>query len=254
MITCIFGLTACGSEETFDYDKALIESNINMLYSLTASDYQEADLVEIKKLDEYEWSALEQVWRQSSIKVTGKVIIGGIETWIKAKDELGKVEGIIGYEYDEANKDGIIVNAVVKGTDHDAKIEFIFDENMNVTGITTNVQYSFGEQMQKAGLNTLLGMGTVFAVLILISLIIACFSYIPKLQQKFSKKETREEIKAVAVENTIAQIIEKEELSDDLELVAVISAAIAASEGAVSTDGFVVRSIKRANTNKWQRA
>ena len=43
----------------------------------------------------------------------------------------------------------------------------------------------------------------------------------------------------------VAQIIEKEELSDDLELVAVIAAAIAASEGAASTDGFVVRSIKR---------
>ena len=40
--------------------------------------------------------------------------------------------------------------------------------------------------------------------------------------------------------------IEKEELSDDLELVAVISAAIAAYEGSGSTDGFVVRSIRKA--------
>ena len=52
-----------------------------------------------------------------------------------------------------------------------------------------------------------------------------------------------------------APVVEsEEELSDDLELVAVIAAAIAASEGAASTDGFVVRSIRRANTNKWQRA
>ena len=43
-------------------------------------------------------------------------------------------------------------------------------------------------------------------------------------------------MKKVAVDNTIAQIIEKEELSDDYELVAVIAAAIAASEGASSTD------------------
>ena len=34
-------------------------------------------------------------------------------------------------------------------------------------------------------------------------------------------------------------------MANDLELVAVIAAAIAASEGASSTDGFVVRSIKR---------
>ena len=38
--------------------------------------------------------------------------------------------------------------------------------------------------------------------------------------------------------------------TDDGELAAVIAAAIAASEG-TSTDGFVVRSIKRRKSNKW---
>ena len=59
----------------------------------------------------------------------------------------------------------------------------------------------------------------------------------------------------VVINKTQQTVIEEEvELSDDLELVAVISAAIAASEGQTSTDGFVVRSIKRANKNKWQKA
>jgi sodium pump decarboxylase gamma subunit len=107
--------------------------------------------------------------------------------------------------------------------------------------------------MTKAALNTLLGMGTVFVILILIMLIISMFSWIPKIQAKLSNKN-KAGVKERAVDNTIAQIIENEELSDDTELVAVIAAAIAASEGAASTDGFVVRSIKRANTNKWQRA
>ena len=92
-----------------------------------------------------------------------------------------------------------------------------------------------------------MGMGTVFAVLILISLIISCFTFIPKIQDAFSKKNKAEDAKTAAVDNTIAQIIENEELSDDSELVAVIAAAIAASEGAVSTDGFVVRSIRKAS-------
>ena len=39
---------------------------------------------------------------------------------------------------------------------------------------------------------------------------------------------------------------------DDLELVAVIAAAIAAAEN-TSTDGFVVRSIKKVNKSKWQK-
>ena len=94
-------------------------------------------------------------------------------------------------------------------------------------------------------------------VLILISVIISGFVYIPKIQASFGGKKktaetTQEAPKAAA---PAAPVVEsEEELSDDLELVAVIAAAIAASEGAASTDGFVVRSIRRANTNKWQRA
>ena len=38
---------------------------------------------------------------------------------------------------------------------------------------------------------------------------------------------------------------------NDLELAAVIAAAVAAAEG-TSTDDFVVRSIKRRKTNKWK--
>ena len=57
----------------------------------------------------------------------------------------------------------------------------------------------------------------------------------------------KEEKPAGGVENAISQIVTAEEESDetdDLELVAVITAAIAASEG-TSSDGLVVRSIKR---------
>ena len=87
-------------------------------------------------------------------------------------------------------------------------------------------------------------MGTVFAVLILISLIISLFGYIPKLVG--SKKKVPEKAQTEAADKVVAQIVENEELNDDLELVAVISAAIAAYEGSGSTDGFVVRSIRKA--------
>ena len=50
-----------------------------------------------------------------------------------------------------------------------------------------------------------------------------------------------------AADKAIEQIIEKEELNDNLELAAVIAAAVAAYEGAASSDGYVVRSIKRRN-------
>ena len=52
-------------------------------------------------------------------------------------------------------------------------------------------------------------------------------------------------------DNAIAQIVsnEEENVEDDLELIAVITAAIAASEG-TSTDGLVVRSIRKVNNRR----
>ena len=95
--------------------------------------------------------------------------------------------------------------------------------------------------MEKAVLNTVIGMGTVFIVLIFISFIISLLKYVNNIGAK------KEEKPAGGVENAISQIVTAEEEfddTDDLELVAVITAAIAASEG-TSSDGLVVRSIKR---------
>lgn len=86
--------------------------------------------------------------------------------------------------------------------------------------------------MKNAALNTLLGMGTVFVVLILIMFIIYLFGFIPRIQGKFDakKKGKTQDATKDAIDNTVAQIAtkEEEELTDDLELVAVIAAAVAA--------------------------
>ena len=47
---------------------------------------------------------------------------------------------------------------------------------------------SIGAKMASAGANTLMGMGTVFAVLIFISLIISCFKVIPKITEARANK------------------------------------------------------------------
>ena len=148
--------------------------------------------------------------------------------------------------------DTIIVTVPVTGEKGEGSVELIFtnDIYLTLTSCTLNLNKSMGELMGKAALNTLIGMGTVFVVLILISLIISCFSFIPKLQEKFSKKAAPA---PAAAPVPAAPVVEEEELADDTELVAVIAAAIAAYEG-TSTDGFQVRSIKRASTRKWKNA
>jgi sodium pump decarboxylase gamma subunit len=97
--------------------------------------------------------------------------------------------------------------------------------------------YSLGETMAKAAMNTAMGMGTVFVMLIIISLIISCFTFINKAQKKSESKQAAPAPVAAAPVAAAPQ-------TDDLELVAVIAAAIAAATGS-STDDFVVRSIKR---------
>ncbi|MBD5547272.1 MAG: OadG family protein [Lachnospiraceae bacterium] len=231
MITCMLGLSACSQKEeaaSFMTEKAA----------------EEYVLEHIIKINQY-------VQTDTKDQVTDQVWLKAIESWEQAASDMGDYEKVVSIKYNLQEKDGV-VNVRIKGSKREATVEFVFD-NGAIANVTTNVEYTFGEKMEKAFLNTVLGMGTVFVVLILISLIIGCFGFIPKIQAKFEKKSKKEEVKNAAVDNTIAQIIEKEELSDDYELVAVISAAIAASEGASSTDGFVVRSIRRAG-NKWQRA
>lgn len=231
IITCTLGLTACGKED--DVTPFMTES--------AAEAYVKENITNMN------------MHAQSGThdQVTEPVWIAGVESWEQAIEEIGSFEEVIFVKNKLGEEDGVI-DVRVKGERREATVEFVF-EDCAVVSVTTNVEYSFGEKMEKAALNTLLGMGTVFVVLILISLIIGCFGFIPKLQDKLSKKSKKKKQQAAPVDNTIAQIIEKEELSDDLELVAVIAAAIAASEGASSTDGFVVRSIRRAGTKR-QRA
>ena len=131
--------------------------------------------------------------------------------------------------------------------DRDVVFQLVYNyHDMELTGVTINPVYSFGEKMAKAGMNTLISISIVFAVLIVISLLISCFKIFPYLEAK-KKEKAAAATKAVEADNSVVTQIEQreeQELVDDTELVAVIAAAIAAYEG-TSTDGFVVRSIRR---------
>ena len=127
------------------------------------------------------------------------------------------------------------------------------------------------EKLMNAGMNTLVGLTVVFAVLILIAWIISLLKYTYKLEafvaERRRKKEEKKRLKALKkqqgktqseelVDKTFEQIVQKEELSDgvsdeassdmsdNMEIVAVITAAICAATGC-SSDSFVVRSVRK---------
>lgn len=97
--------------------------------------------------------------------------------------------------------------------------------------------------MGKAGLNTLMGMGTVFVVLILISLVIAALKPVTDIILGTNKKKPEPVL--VKNEPVMAEPALEEDLTDDAELVAVVTAAIMASSDEIPAGGLRVRSIRR---------
>lgn len=237
MITCIFGLTACGTEKeevtlmTQEEAVAVAETYVEATVAL----FESGSLESYAEDAEYELFA------------------DAVASYENASEDIGSYKGITGSEAD-VDEETAVINVKVEGTEHNATMEVIIGED-GVESVTTNVIYSFGESMEKAALNTLLGMGTVFVVLILICFIIYAFKFISVFEKK-EKANEKVAAPAVAPATPVAAPVQdvEENLTDDLELVAVIAAAIAASEGRTTTDGLVVRSIRKANKNKWQNA
>lgn len=262
MLTCVLGLTACGQEAKpkFHYDEMSmlqvagnsleIINGVSALVSVEQIDEQfgtlNDDELELLADKVYNYG-YEESGVPSGPKTTGKAFVNGMRSYRSSLDEIGEITSIDIANYEMVQKDKeLIVTIPLKGSIHNGSFEVIFDKNLHATSFTTNVEYSLAESMQKAAMNTAIGMGTVFVMLIVIMIIIYGFAIIPKIQASAEAKKQAKTTTEESVDNAIQGIVEREDVAtDDLELIAVIAAAIAASEGASSTDGFVVRSIRR---------
>lgn len=232
----MLSLTACANstaaEETMD------EQEKTYVAQMADSTLRTFDMMSQEEL---------QATLKAAEKSKDTVLSAAITSWLGVKEDLGALVSVDAVEV-ELVEDGY-------GADIDATFEkrklsahiAIDEDKTHYTAISFNPAYTTGERLSKAGLNTLMGMGTVFLVLIFISFLISLFKYIHEWEEKSKKNNAP----APAAPAPVAA--EEEELVDDLELVAVITAAIAASEN-TSADGLVVRSIKRAPASKWKRA
>lgn len=113
---------------------------------------------------------------------------------------------------------------------------------------------SIGALMETAGVYAAIGIGTVFVVLVFISLLIFCFKFIHKWEQAYKEAKAIPDfgpvpVKAEAVDGNGGALAEGGNLAGDPELAAVITAAIAAYEGS-SGNGLVVRSIRRVRDSR----
>lgn len=244
-LTAILCFTGCASTKAeLDYDKATVEQSVEFLVSYCSS----ADDVAMEQWGELSDYEIQYQLMQAGLPYTPDSFLGAMESWTAGVEECGAYVGHGDYVY-EASEDELKVTTEAQFKNRDASLTFIFDDNLNLESMTVDAQYSTGEILKKAGLNTLLGMGTVFMVLIFISLIISLFKYIPAIENAL-KKKPKEVEKEVVEEPVVEEVSEEQDMTDDTELVAVIAAAIAAADG-TTTDGFVVRSIRRRPANKW---
>ena len=170
-------------------------------------------------------------------------------SWVKTREDLGALKSIDKEDVRVSGETGILCTIAINATyeTRTCAFELVIDDDFNLDSGAINPTYTTGEKMEKAVLNTVLGMGTVFIVLIFISYIISLLQHVNKIG---AKKQTAEEPQQTAPAPVVEEPEDEEE--DDCELVAVITAAIAASEG-TAADGLVVRSIRKVGRqNNWK--
>lgn len=296
MIVCFFVLSGCTKSEESESVKLTAEVEETMIngakqYLSTFAAYSDEQLKDqIKKAEKNEntvistaltsWESVKDDLGSLQVDETGAPLIQtNAETG--KPDVAVKIAGEDSYEidmtvvYEKRNMD-FVLTAESEEDDYGGSV-------LTVTDMTFTPYYSIGEKLEKAFLNMMMGMGTVFIVLIFISFIISRLKAVNGWEQKKKEKAAaakaaiekapekeiapaaaKPEVPAPALEERKASVIEapvqteipvseEENLTDDLELVSVITAAICAAQS-VPVEGLVVRSIRRKSGSNWKRS
>ena len=254
----VLALAACGKQKTAltDQEQLHLEqtalqmaANIIMLDDATIDQYIE--------LYEYEQNV---------------PLANGFNSWKSAKKELGEFLGIgdnIGSTKIES--DGSYTMTIpLKFEKRDC--EFVMGlegralkDPGNIVGyinqLTFNPVFSLGEKLGQAATNLVIGMGTVFVVLIFLAWVISLFKYVNKAEQKIEDKKKAKaaaqaaNAPAAPAAPAAAPVVKVSPApASDTELQAVIAAAIAAYEEDEGSsiekqpslnNGIVVKSFKR---------
>lgn len=261
ILVCVFSLTACS--DTISADKAKETTKEKEVAGYTDSFKLWAEDM-LRFLDTASDEQIKQYAETSETldEVNGKMYTVnpdgmGVKTvefynsWVKNRQDLGRLKTVDEIKVTVTDDTDTLCTISVKASyeDRNCTFELVLDEDMNLTSGAVNPTYTVGEKMSKAGMNTLIGMGTVFIVLIFISFIISLLKHVNKIDGAKKQNESEKRTANQGIDNAIAQIVTKEENEmDDLELVAVITAAIAAAKG-TSSDGLIVRSIRRVQAD-----
>lgn len=242
---CTVSLAACGTEETDGFQRITDEMAQNCI---TVS---QSAVESLASFDESQMQQME-VSRDDFTRLA-------VEAWVDAGETMGTYESMGEAELTvDAEEETVTVSIPAVFEKEEGTLTFVYNydkdyDQMLPAYLTISEKETVGGNLKGAGINTLMGVGTVFVVLLFLVFVISLFKFVGRAESE-SKTESPGEIPAAKpVRPAPAPAAKEEDLTDDLELVAVITAAIAASQN-TSADGFVVRSIRKVNGSKWRRA
>ena len=234
-VFALFNLAACKSEEKNEVS----DPNIESLKQVAPQFIQSLSGLSDEQISE----AIKE-----SEDSGNRNMVAVYQNYYDNKKIIGDITGYDNVVVTGDKKDGYVIHMDITGSKRDAKVSIILPGNLKgIDSLSFVPNYSIGEKMANAGFNTLMGMGVVFVVLIFIAFLISLFKYISIFEKKFeerkAKTEDKEEVKETEVNEV--NIVNADPVLDDEELIAVITASIAAYESENTTNGLTARSFKR---------
>ena len=246
---CLVSLSGCSSNQ----DTAETDSTISM--DGTPVDDSMAQSIMLSAAQTLGVPKDQLIVQKTLAESTGDTTTAAIyEAQLEVREDMGELKNV--------NMDEGSVVLLADGS-YTVVIPVDFTEGtkkyvMNINMATQQIQAEFTDMsagvVEDTSMGALLKTATVFLVLIFISILISCFKYIHAWEESKKKaaapaptpKAAAPAVKPVAA----APAVTGPDLSDDAELVAVMTAAIAAYEGSATSNGLVVRSIRRVGLGR----
>ncbi len=258
IVMTTFALTGCSIEKTSSQVETEALESIRQSNIDTIADYTQKNFAQMLTSATYE--------QFESYVGQGQVVVSNLfdndfgYRWNQFVEKHGEVKDA---KVDETMREGTDYTSRIILTGEDGEqmaMTITYDDTMRPVS-TTIADYSddtnetLGSKMKTAAGNTATGIIVVFTILVLLIFVISAFNLIPKETSGKKTQAAAPAKKAAPAAPTPAAApaptAEEVDLKKNEELVAVIAAAIAASENK-PVEGYVVRSIKRLHNNKWR--
>lgn len=265
VMTLLLSGTAAGAQESETSSEAALEAEIALGTEMSAEgDLSQSDRQALENFADQSIQTIvgmseaemeEYIHPSSILSIPSTSAVSSVQSWMEVKEELGDFVSVEDHEITVEDDTITVVSDCNFANGTGSVTTTISRDDLSMEGMVFSTgEQTLGEKMKEAALNTLMGVGVVFVMLLFLCLVFAQIKHVNKLAALFEKKEPFAEnvasvdapAAAVAAPVTTGASAAAADPMKDGALVAVMAAAIAAAEAeGTSVDGFVVRSIKK---------